>query len=178
MTDNVHPFHNANARTAAPPIQLADELAIETGSPRTAVRINPAASGTPSATGGQIRNAGASTVTSSSVARSQNKPRTTRPTPILSASADLALGLVGAIGGGALATGLQWLSLSLAGGDYFQYMLGLVPLGFGAAAFWLANGLRSSDPVAVPVARAAQVLAAVAVVGGVLLLLAGLTDEF
>ncbi|MGH3348696.1 MAG: hypothetical protein ACRDO4_17080 [Nocardioides sp.] len=90
----------------------------------------------------------------------------------------VALGLVGAMGGGAIGTGLQWLSFSLFDGDFFQEFIGLVALGFGAASLWLAAGVRSSDPVAVPARRAAQVLGVVAVVGGVLTVLGALTGDF
>jgi hypothetical protein len=90
----------------------------------------------------------------------------------------LALGLVGAMGGGALATGLQWLSFSLFDGDFVYEVAGLISLAFGAAALWLAAGVRSTDPVAAPAQRAAQVLGVVAVVGGLLTVLAGLTGEF
>lgn len=89
----------------------------------------------------------------------------------------LALGLVGAMGGGTIATGLQWLFVSGGAGDVVQNVLGLIPVAFGAAAFWMVNELRSTDPVAVPVARAAQVLAAVAVLGGVLLLVSALASD-
>jgi hypothetical protein len=41
----------------------------------------------------------------------------------------------------------------------------------------VANEIRSADPVALPVARAAQVLAAVALLGGALLLLGTLTSD-
>jgi hypothetical protein len=90
----------------------------------------------------------------------------------------LALALVGAMGGGALATGLQWLSFSLMDGDFVYELLGLTSLAFGAAALWLAAGVGSTDPVAVPTLRAAQVLGVVAVVGGLLTVLAALTGEF
>jgi hypothetical protein len=89
----------------------------------------------------------------------------------------MALGLVGALGGGTIATGIQWLFVSRDAGHIVQNFLGLVPLALGVAAFWMVNELRSADPVAVPVARAAQVLAAVAVVGGALLLLSALTSD-
>ena len=59
-----------------------------------------------------------------------------------------------------------------------QDVIGLVGLGFGAAGLWLTAGIRSTDPVAVPAGRAAQVLGVVAVVGGAMTVLAGLTGEF
>ena len=108
-----------------------------------------------------------------------NGPATADVTPDRTrAFVALALGLVGATGGGALATGLQWLSYSLMDGDYFYEALALMSLAFGAAALWLAAGVRSTDPVAVPAQRAAQVLGVVAVVGGLLTALAALTGEF
>ena len=45
----------------APPIHRVAKLAIERGSPAAAVSTSPAVSGTPKASGGQIRNAGEST---------------------------------------------------------------------------------------------------------------------
>jgi hypothetical protein len=64
ITDNVHPFHTAKATTKAPPIHRVAELAIENGSPTATVSTSPAPSGTPKATGGQIRYGGAFTVPS------------------------------------------------------------------------------------------------------------------
>src|SRR6478609_2178410 len=63
MTHKVHPFHRTNAMAKVPPTHRVAALAMETGSPTVAVSTSPAASGTPRATGGQIRNAGESTLT-------------------------------------------------------------------------------------------------------------------
>jgi hypothetical protein len=95
----------------------------------------------------------------------------------------LALGLVGAMGGGVVATSVAWLAVILFEdafeGDFLAQVLfqGFVPGAFGVAALWLAAGVRSSDPVAVPAARAAQVLAAVALAGAVLTVVTALVER-
>src|SRR6187397_3227087 len=63
MTHKVHPLHRTNAMAKVPPTHRVAVLAMETGSPTVAVSTSPAASGAPRATGGQIRNAGESTLT-------------------------------------------------------------------------------------------------------------------
>ena len=62
ITDNVHPFHSTKATTKVVPIHRVAELAIDNGSPTATVSTSPAPSGTPKATGGQIRYGGAFTV--------------------------------------------------------------------------------------------------------------------
>lgn len=108
-------------------------------------------------------------------------PGSSHPTDLRSrAAVALVLGVVGALGLGSLSTGLtslvwaleaSWLDDPLA-----QWgLVGGLTVVFGAAALVLATEPgRSGDPVAVPVARAAQVAAVIAVAAGVLTLLGAL----
>ncbi|MNL60125.1 hypothetical protein D3C87_1839110 [compost metagenome] len=60
MSQSAQPFQTANAAMSTTPITRQGVAGITIGSPATAVRSPPATSGTPRATGGQIRYAGAS----------------------------------------------------------------------------------------------------------------------
>ncbi|WP_181309756.1 hypothetical protein [Nocardioides campestrisoli] len=95
----------------------------------------------------------------------------------------LVLGLVGALGTGALSTGLTTLIWSIDSGWLSSptsqwIVLGVMTAAFGAGSWVLAlEPARSRDQVAVPLARAAQVAAAIAVLAGVLTVLGALITE-
>ncbi|GAA5106827.1 hypothetical protein GCM10023339_04200 [Alloalcanivorax gelatiniphagus] len=94
----------------------------------------------------------------------------------------LGLALVGLMGGGVLSTAGQLLvmrALEDIDGDRL-YVIGAAaaPLALGAVACYLASTATASpDPLARPVARAAMVIAVVAVVGSVLLMMVGIDSR-
>src|SRR5689334_15049789 len=61
MYASVQPFQSTNPTTSAQPTHRVVVVATGTGSPADALMTSPTASGRPRATGGQMRNAGAST---------------------------------------------------------------------------------------------------------------------
>ncbi|WP_248583437.1 hypothetical protein [Nocardioides sp. InS609-2] len=85
----------------------------------------------------------------------------------------LALGVLGALGGGVVGTAAQWLVYASDSSSYpndlFTIVMGGVPVLIGAAA--LVLGLQAAalrDPLNAPIGKVGAVLGAVAVVGGVL----------
>ena len=88
----------------------------------------------------------------------------------------LALGVLGALGGGVVGTAVQWLSFTAAASGatsypagIFPFLMGGVPVLIGAVAIVL--GLQAAalrDPLNAPIGKVGAVLGAVAVVGGVL----------
>lgn len=96
----------------------------------------------------------------------------------------LALGILGALGGGIVGTAVQWLSFTMAGtaatsypDGIFPFLMGGVPVLIGAVAIVLgmqAAALR--DPLNAPIGKVGAVLGAVAVVGGVLYAIALLLE--
>ncbi|WP_426245725.1 hypothetical protein [Nocardioides sp. LHG3406-4] len=94
----------------------------------------------------------------------------------------LALGILGALGGGVVGTAVQWLSFSVAQTSYpdgiFAVLMGGVPVIFGVVAIVL--GMQASaarDPLDAPIGRVGATLGAVAVVGGVLYVVALLLER-
>lgn len=85
----------------------------------------------------------------------------------------LALGVLGALGGGIVGTALQWLVYTIAdlspADEVAAVVLGGVPVLLGVAAVVLGlQAGRSTDDLDAPVGRVGAVLGGVAVVGGVL----------
>lgn len=86
----------------------------------------------------------------------------------------LGLALVALLGGGLFATSFQWLATRVfngLGSDRLYFTGGALPsLVLGAVALWLATTAQASaDALARPLARASVVLAALSIVGGLLL---------
>ena len=88
----------------------------------------------------------------------------------------LGVALAALLGGGVVATGLQWLLLdrfSANPGDP-AYLLAIagVPVAMSLVAQWLAYNATSTDSLARPLARASQVLSVLAILGAVMLAIA------
>lgn len=95
----------------------------------------------------------------------------------------LALGLLGALGGGVVAHTIQSIALldglGLGGTDYLVVVLlqGLSAAALGGGAIVLARGVTALDAVATPAARAAVVLGVIAVAGGLVTAAIGLVQR-